>query len=167
MKSDAVVLFVGPGNEARLYKARQLVKDGYARYLLIPSLGEIYEQDTAGEMVPRVGKPPRLDIVPRIRIATNDKKYFENTHREALEARRMMEDRGLHSALMVSSGYHMRRIRMIARTVFDEHTYSIGFNPAHWQAEFTTADWLNEDRRKIIVSEYVKMGWFLFYSTFY
>jgi len=165
-KSDAVVLFVGPGNEARLYEARQLVKDGYARYLLIPSSGEVYTQDSTGELVKLKGKQPCADFVHKTRIAATYKKHFENTHKEALEARRMMDERGLCSALLVSSAYHMRRIRIIAWRVFDENNYTITCNPAQWQREFTAADWLDTERRQIIVSEYVKIGWFLVYGVF-
>lgn len=164
-KADAVVLFVGPGNDARLFEARQLVKDGYARYLLIPSSGEVYVQDSAGELVLQEGRLPRAELVQRIRMASVYKKHYENTHKEALEARRMMEDRGLHSALMVSSAYHMRRIRLIAWRVFDSATYSISCSPAQWGREFTAGDWLVKDRRRIIVSEYVKIGWFLVYGV--
>ena len=165
-KADAVVLFVGPGNEARLYEARQLVKDGYARYLLIPASGEVYAQDSAAELVKLEGKLPRADFVHRIRMASAYKRHYENTHKEVLEARRMMEDRGLHSALMVSSAYHMRRIRMISWRVFDGSKYLISCSPTQWGQEFTAGDWLVKDRRRIIVSEYAKIGWFLMYATF-
>ena len=67
---------------------------------------------------------------------------------------------------MVSSGYHMRRIRLIAGRVFSDNKYSIYCNPAKWQTEYTAADWQNREYRKKIVSEYVKIGWFMFYGAF-
>jgi hypothetical protein len=164
--ADAVVLFVGPGNDARMDEAKVLIKEGHARFLLIPSLGEVYVRDTAGELVMLEGKLPRAGFVHRIRMATLYKKHYENTHKEALEARRMMEDRGLRSAMLVSSSYHMRRIRMISSRVFDGGTYSITCNPARWERELTVADWLDKEHRRIIVSEYVKIGWFMVYGVF-
>ena len=71
----------------------------------------------------------------------------------------------LKSAMLVSSAYHMRRIRLIAGRVFDARKYSISCNPARWQAPFTAADWLKKERRKIIISEYLKIGWFLVYGV--
>jgi len=165
-KADAVVLFVGPGNEARLDEARQLIKEGYARYLLVPFSGEVFIADFGGELVKVTDNRPRGDLLNRINVASHYKRHYENTHVEALEAKRMMDDLELKSAMLVSSAYHMRRISMIAGRVFDERKYSIGCNPARWQREFTAADWLNADRRKIIVSEYVKIGWFLVYGVF-
>jgi uncharacterized SAM-binding protein YcdF (DUF218 family) len=165
-KADAVVLFVGPGNEARIDEARHLIKEGYAHYLLIPSTGEMFTANAVGGIVKIAVDQPRGDLFLRIRIAANYKKYFENTHIEALEAKRMLDSLGLKSAMLVSSGYHMRRIRMIAGRVFDAQKYSITCNPARWQASFTAGDWLDEEKCRIIVSEYVKIGWFLVYGVF-
>jgi uncharacterized SAM-binding protein YcdF (DUF218 family) len=164
-KADAVVLFVGPGNEARIDEARHLIKEGYARYLLIPSSGEMFTANTAGGLVRIAGDQQRGNRYLGVRITANYKKHFENTHIEALEAKRMLDDLNLKSAMLVSSGYHMRRIRMISTRVFDTEKYSISCNPARWQTEFTAADWLNTERRKIIISEYVKIGWFLVYEV--
>ncbi|TWJ16720.1 YdcF family protein [Geobacter argillaceus] len=165
-KADAVVLFVGPGNESRLDEAKQLIREGYARYLLIPSYGEIYALNGQGALELISGTVPRKDLILKVRLAATYKKYYENTHIEALEAKRMLDDLGLRSALLVSSAYHMRRIGLIAGKVFDWRKYSISCNPARWQASFTAGDWLNRDRRKIIASEYVKIAWFLAYGVF-
>jgi uncharacterized SAM-binding protein YcdF (DUF218 family) len=165
-KADAVVLFVGPGNEARRYESEQLIREGYARYLLIPSSGKVFKKDADGGLVRIVGNQPRADFVQRVRIAANYKKYYENTHIEALEAKRMMNELGLKSAMLVSSAYHMRRIRIIAGLVFDSRTYTITCNPAKWQTEFTAVDWLDGEKRRIIGSEYLKIGWFLVYGVF-
>lgn len=164
-KADAVILFVGPGSVARFDEAKQLIKDGYARFLLIPSSGELFTADPAGGLVKLAGNQPRGDLFLRIRIAATYRKYYENTHIEALEAKRMLDDLGLRSAMLVSSAYHMRRISMIAGRVFDTEEYSISCNPARWQASFNAGDWLNKERRKIIVSEYVKIAWFLVYGV--
>jgi uncharacterized SAM-binding protein YcdF (DUF218 family) len=164
-KADAVVLFVGPGNEARLLEARQLIREGYARYLLIPSSGEVFEKDATGGLVRTTGNHARAEFIQRVRLTANYGKHYENTHIEALEARRMMDDLGLRSTLLVSSGYHMRRIRLIAWRVFDASKYEISCTPAQWQRAFTAADWLNGEKRRIMISEYVKILWFMVYGA--
>jgi uncharacterized SAM-binding protein YcdF (DUF218 family) len=140
--------------------------DGYARYLLIPLSGEVFEKDAAGGFVLIAGNQTRAAFIRKVRLTATCRKYFENTHIEALEARRMMDDLGVRSALLVSSGYHMRRIRMIAWLVFGGGKYAIFCNPAKWQREYSVADWLDGAKRKIIISEYVKIGWFLVYEVF-
>jgi hypothetical protein len=156
-KSDAVVLFVGPGNQARRFEAEQLVKEGYARYLLIPFTGEVLVLDRAGVF--------RNVETHGSRIPVKVRRFYENTHIEALRGRQMMDNLGLRSALIVSSGFHMRRISLISGRVFEAGKYEIACTPAKWQEEFTAADWLDRDRRKVIVSEYAKIGWFLVYET--
>jgi uncharacterized SAM-binding protein YcdF (DUF218 family) len=164
-KADAVVLFIGPGNESRLDEAKVLIEEGYARYLLIPFSGEMFKADPAGGLVKIAGNQPRGALFLRIRLAATYKKHYENTHIEALEAKRMLDDLDLRSAILVSSAFHMRRIRLIAGRVFDARKYAISCNPARWQEPFTAADWLKKERRKIIVSEYLKIGWFLVYGV--
>jgi len=164
-KADAVVLFVGPGNISRRDEAQQLIKDGYARYLLIPSSGELFAKAPDGALT-RLAGQPRGELFFRLRTAPSYGKHYENTHVEALEAKRMMDSLGLKSAMLVSSAYHMRRIGLIAGRVFDKREYAISCNPARWQKEFTMADWLDKERRQAIVSEYVKLGWFLVYEPF-
>jgi uncharacterized SAM-binding protein YcdF (DUF218 family) len=164
---DSVVLFVGPGNEARLEEAKQLLKEGCARYLIIPSTGEMLTAETVSRQVWKAAdNQSRGNFLNRNRVVAGHKKYFENTHIEALEAKRMMDERGLHSALLVSSAYHTRRIRLIADRVFTTRNYEVFCTPARWQAQYTVVDWLNKERRRIIVSEYLKMVWFLVYGVF-
>lgn len=164
-QADAVILFVGPDNEPRLEEARQLIEEGKARYLLIPAWGELY-LSAPGGLVKVAGDRSRGKLFFRIRKSASYQNHFENTHIEALEARRMLDDLGLKSALLVSSGYHMRRIRLIARRVFDARKYSVYCNPVRLQRPFGAADWFDRERGKTIVSEYLKIGWFLGYGVF-
>jgi hypothetical protein len=164
-KADAVVLFLGPGYDARFNEAKQLIKERYARYLLIPYYGQLFSADNAGGLVKLDSILPSHDLFQRNSSRPASTKNYDSTHIEALEAKRMMDERGLQSAILVSSSYHMRRIRLIAGRVFDARNYLIFCNPGRRQAPFTAADWFNKEHRKIIVKEYVKIGWFLVYSV--
>lgn len=163
-QADAVVLFVGPGNEARLDEAKALIKEGHARYLIIPSSGELFAVAPGSGLVKISGNRLPGKSVHGKRIVPVYKKYLENTHVEALEARRIMAELGLRSAVLVSSPYHMRRIRLIADRVFNPDQFTFYCKPVRWQSGFMVSDWLNKERRRIIVSEYVKMGWLLVYG---
>jgi uncharacterized SAM-binding protein YcdF (DUF218 family) len=166
-RADAVVLFIGPDNVTRLDEANQLIRDGYARYLIIPSYDEVRVLNGQGEIERVSGMVPRGDLIHKVHMAAEykDKEYYEHTHIEALEAKRMMDDLGLRSVMLVSSAYHMRRIKLIAGRVFDARRYDVSCNPARWQPQFTAGDWFDRARRKIIVSEYVKIAWFLAYGA--
>jgi len=166
-RADAVVLFIGPDTAPRSDEANQLIKDGYARYLIIPSYDEVRVVNGRGEIERVSGMVPRGDLIRKVHMAAayKGKKYYENTHIEALEAKRMMDDLGLRSVMLVSSAYHIRRIKLIADRVFDARRYAVSCNPARWQPQFTVGDWFDRAHRKIIVSEYVKIAWFLAYGV--
>ncbi|KAF0219927.1 MAG: hypothetical protein FD174_1651 [Geobacteraceae bacterium] len=163
-KSDAVVLFIGPESEARLNEARELIRAGYARYLVIPAYGETLQITTNGMREVASKKLLLKSETLTTRKAAYYKKYYEDTHVEALEAKRMMDEHGLRSAILVSSPYHMRRIKLIGSRVFGRSLYSLTLAPTRFQASYTVADWLNKERRETIFSEYLKMGWYLFYA---
>ncbi|HEX7534422.1 MAG TPA: ElyC/SanA/YdcF family protein [Syntrophales bacterium] len=158
LKSDAVVLFLGPDNKARQEDANRLMSEGYARYLFIPAYGRITEAASLSSPAGTKKANPKLII-----SGLKPRPYFENTHVEVLEARRMMEQYGLKSAIFVSSPEHMRRIKIIAEKIFHEEAVQIVFvpirvEPAH--QDLTLADYRRMGK------EYVKIIWFLMYSLF-
>ncbi|MGZ6249214.1 MAG: YdcF family protein [Syntrophales bacterium] len=158
LRSDAVVLFLGPDNKARQEDASRLMSEGYARYLFIPAYRRITEAESVSSPAGTRKANPKLII-----SGLKPRPYFENTHVEVLEARRMMEQYGLKSAIFVSSPEHMRRIKIIAEKIFYEEPVQIVFvpirvEPAH--QDLTLADYRRMGK------EYVKIIWFLMYSSF-
>ncbi|MBJ6724259.1 YdcF family protein [Geomesophilobacter sediminis] len=162
-RCDAAILFLGPGDQNRMVEARQLLAEGYARFLVVPYTGEVFAA-RQGSLQRIAGDPARAGFLFPARKAARYRTFYENTHAEALEAKRIMAGLGLRSALLVSSGYHMRRISFIAARVFDG-SYAIFCTPARWEPPFEPSDWLNRERRRIILSEYVKIAWFLLYGV--
>jgi uncharacterized SAM-binding protein YcdF (DUF218 family) len=161
LNSDAVVLFVGPDNKARQEDANRLMHEGYARYLFIPAYGRITEASSLSSMAGTKKANPELIIT-----GLKPKPYFENTHVEVLEAKRMMEQYGLKSAIFVSSSIHMRRIKIITDRIFHEEPARIVFVPIRLEPappdffELTLSDYRRMGK------EYVKIIWFLIYSSF-
>jgi hypothetical protein len=181
-KSDIIVQFVGPDQEARLREARQLVQEGYSDYLFIPTLSSLYRANQDRTSLTRI---PFTDIKPGIDFpGTQSHKgngpeyfqkiksvyrfplYFEATHAEILLAKMAMEACGLRSAIFVSSPYHMERIRMITRRVFGEQARYISYVPTHYAndpidlRDMDWGDWV------FVIREYIKICWFSLYSPF-
>ena len=161
LRSDALVLFVGPDNKARQEDANRLMHEGYARYLFIPAYGRITEASSLSSSAAAKKANPKLIIT-----GLKPRPYFENTHVEVLEAKRMMEQYGLKSAIFVSSPVHMRRIKLITDTIFHEEPVRIVFVPIRVEPssqdlfDMTLADYKRTGK------EYVKIIWFLMYSPF-
>jgi uncharacterized SAM-binding protein YcdF (DUF218 family) len=101
-----------------------------------------------------------------LRKAAYYRKYFEDTHIELLEAKRMMDEAHLHSAILVSSPYHMRRIRLIAGKVFGDGKQTFSCVPTSYERSFDGGGWLEKQRRDKFMSEYIKICWYLIYMIF-
>jgi uncharacterized SAM-binding protein YcdF (DUF218 family) len=157
VKSDAVVLFLGGEKGTREKEADQLIRDGFADYLIIPAYRQVKKLNPDGILI-KIDS----DVKPK---TSNLKPFFEDTHSEAIIAHDMMERLGISSATLVSSPYHMRRIKMIAEKVFGDGQ-TVNFVPTRYE---TPSDgfWLfNNYDRKFVLTEYAKITWFLLYSSF-
>ena len=84
-----------------------------------------------------------------------------------LLGKRMMDKLGYRSAIIVSSPYHMRRLKLIAGKVFGDGDYRIGFEPTPFEKQGTLD--LPRSWKEVgnVVSEYVKIGWFLVYNSIF
>ena len=92
--------------------------------------------------------------------------YYENTHYELLLTKQFMNRLGLKSANIVSSPYHMRRIKIIAEKVFKNNNYKIAIVASRFQEAKEKNWWLKKKEIKWVSSEYIKIAWFLIYSPF-
>ena len=77
----------------------------------------------------------------------------------------MMGNRGLKTAIMVSSPYHMRRIKVIAEKVFGDNL-TVRYVPTRYEP-IPGNFWLfNSYDCKFVLTEYAKIAWFVLYSPF-
>ncbi len=156
IKSDAVVLFLGGDFTARKKEAARLLYENYGKFLIIPS----YRKVISLEKIPffSAGRGPgEFKAYPR---------FYEKTHVELLYAKNMMDTMGLRSAIMVSSPYHMMRIRIIAGRVFGKQSNFFSYTPTPFEndpirlRDMDRTDWM------FVISEYIKICWFQLYSPF-
>jgi len=142
--------FAGSPLNSREKEAAQLLYQGFANFLIIPAYGRVISKK----------KIPAS-------ISGGFKAYpgfYEHTHVEMLYAKRMMDDMGLRSAILVSSQYHMKRISMPAQRVFGEQSNLFSYVPTPYESDpihlrdISRADW------KFVMSEYIKIVWFCVYS---
>lgn len=157
-KADAVVLFLGNDNKARNMEADRLLSDGYANYLIIPALGQVIS--TSEKKPFQTKKSAATGRYPH---------FYENTHIEVLEAKRIMDQSGFKKANFVSSPSHMRRIKMITDHVFQQKNsapdaYQINFVPMRAEPSLPKASPWDLKNIGNVVYEYIKMAWFFSYQ---
>ncbi len=171
-KADVVVLFIGRDYRARMKEARTLISEGYADRLIIPAYGQLLgkKEVTSGNGNGQEKPTPVIDLdkleddVRKMRARSpHYKSYFENTHVEVLEAKRIMDRHGFKSALFVSSPYHMRRIRIIVEDAFDHASYHIAFISARYKQEQKVLGNFILSRIVSIAHECIKILWFKAY----
>jgi hypothetical protein len=92
--------------------------------------------------------------------------YYENTHREVLYAQKIMNAMGLKSAIMVSSPYHMKRIKMICEKTFGEQARYISYVPTSHEPGMTDFGHVDPAETKMVILEFAKICWFRLYSLF-
>jgi hypothetical protein len=164
VKSDVIVLLLGSKFTLRKEKTFKLIEDGYARHLIIPAYGKVSDaglfssQATQGNL-----KPDPSLVRGRVVNLSNYPKYFEDTHIEILEAKKMMDKAGFKSAIFVSSPYHMRRISIIANKVFGKNGYRLIYVPSRYEQNTGALWFLNKRDLKFVSSEYSKIIWFMLY----
>ncbi len=155
-KSDAIVLFLGNEFRERKGEALKLIEEGYASYLVIPAYGRIVESSNHGAASKGAiaSRPPRYPSA------------YEDTHVEIIEAKRLIDDKGLKSVIFVSSPHHMRRIKIITGNVFPKGTYRTVFVPTRFEMKNNGLWFLNGQEVKKVMSEYGKIAWFFLYRWF-
>jgi hypothetical protein len=162
IEADAVVLFLGPGEEARRKQVDELVAGGLAKFVIVPYEGKIFETWVSKAPV----NPAKTAAISR-GIRTDTQRFFvERTHIEVLQAQALMALIGATSANFVSSPYHMRRIKIMAGRVFDADKYQIAFVPTAYEARHLPWFLAWKDV-KWVFSEWGKIVWYFLYSLFF
>ncbi len=161
------MLITGPVMKARQQYARELQQKKYGRIILVPASSKIINSD--GRTV-TFNKAMRHDKGRSASDKTRDIqhfcKYMEDTHRELILGKRMMLALGLHSVIIVSSPYHMRRIRLIASRVFDSRTFRLNFTATPYGPRPSMMWWADRDQRWWVFNEWIKLAWFIIYAPF-
>lgn len=160
VKSEAIVLFLGNNFPAREKEVNRLLNEGYSTFLIVPSLKKV----TATAALPLQLNGASTNGIPS--DTRGYPSYYERTHIEVLYAKKIMDSVGLKSAIMVSSPYHMKRIRMICERTFGERARYITYVPTSY--EHGTTDLGHTDSADIgpVMLEFVKIFWFYLYASF-
>jgi len=162
-KADAIILLLGPDFKARQKEANLLINEGLADYLIIPAYHKtygIYDKGKGQYLLPDLHSVESTN-----NNVLHPPDFYEDTHLEIIEAKKIMSDYELKSAIFVSSPYHMRRIKLIATKVFDLSNGGFYFVPTRYEKvpvnywELSSADW------KKVRREYGKILWFYIYFT--
>jgi uncharacterized SAM-binding protein YcdF (DUF218 family) len=159
--AEAVVLFLGERSGVRGNQAVDLVNAGLARRLIVPinrAVIEVQPPLTAFSPASTYHRPAQEEQKRRFPF------FVEGTHVEMLAAKELMDQAGIRSANLVSSPYHMRRVKIIADRVFGQAAYTLAFVPTAYEKP-AEGFWLASPwDRNWVLPEGVKILWFWLYE---
>ncbi|MDN3019557.1 YdcF family protein [Paenibacillus sp. BSR1-1] len=150
-KADAIIVLSGDRGE-RVEKAAELYHQGYGKYFVI-SGGIIYNDVTAAELM----KEHALKLgVPESAIILEDR--ADSTYENADFTRKVIKSYPIDSAIVVSSNYHMKRVKMIFERDFEHSGVKLYYAGAKDRYFNKTKWWSNNKSIMITVNEYIKMA---------
>lgn len=145
-QADVIIVLSGGGG--RVEEAVKLYKAGYAPYLILSNSKE--STSASGDMLQTA-----LALgVPQDRLLTEQ--VARSTYQNAEFTLPILKDKGFTSAIVVSSEFHMRRVKFIFDHVYKDAgirlTYvgsDSGYNAKTW--------WSDRYSRETTFNEYIKM----------
>jgi hypothetical protein len=163
VKSDVIILFLGSDFETRKNEVLKLIEEGYARHVIIPARGQAFDAEVFSRVGPSTVRRMGTQVYHPSPTPSNYPQYFEYTHIEILEAKKMIDKAGFRSAIFVSSPFHMRRIKMIASSVLGSTHLKMTFVPMVQDNRANRFWFLCFPDLQSIGEEYAKIAWFVIY----
>ncbi len=150
IQSDVILVFAGDKGQ-RTEKAVSLYKDNYSSKLIL-SGGSLYNNITSAELM--------YDHAVREGVKAEDlilEPEADSTYENAVFCRRIMEERKYQSALVISSEYHMRRVRLSCEKAFQGSSIRLVYCPADEPQYEPESWWANNKSMLWTVTEYLKI----------
>ncbi|MDD5431481.1 MAG: ElyC/SanA/YdcF family protein [Candidatus Omnitrophica bacterium] len=118
-KSDCIVVFAGgvgesgralQGYEERVEHAVKLYKSGFAPYIIFSSGYQFYfkEPDIMKALAVSLGVPAENIII---------EEKANNTYKNVLYCKKILNQKGWHKILLVSAPYHMKRVSLVVNKI--------------------------------------------------
>lgn len=154
-KADAIAVFSGD-NGPRTERAVELLKEGYADYLIL-SGGKVYDDVTMAELM----KNHAIKLgVDEDKILIDDE--ASTTNENAAFTAEIIEEHNFKSAIVVTSDYHTRRSKLamekaLENTLIDGEKVSVSVTPSK-EEKFTTKWWTSGNSVLMVISEYLKLA---------
>lgn len=155
--ADAIVVLAGNAPE-RLAEGEKLFDAGYAPLLIVsdePVITFGMETTWYALFLDGIAVPS----IPRDRVAPIDP-LPTSTLDEARESAAIMEQRHLHSAIVVTDEFHSRRARLLFQAEYRRHGLHVISYPVEGQEAPLAAWWRDPIIAREVVEEYVKTAYY-------
>ncbi len=159
-KSDLIYVYAGgvperPFHAAELYREKYAPKTAVGGVLVdstLLALDKWYNEGTVNRR-----------LLVRYGVAEND--IFQiwdgtSTMEETIALRRLAEAQGLRSVILVSSPFHMRRVRFCAQRAFKGSGITLRYAPVKDSLIRPDSWWMHENGLISVTVEYIKLAYY-------
>jgi uncharacterized SAM-binding protein YcdF (DUF218 family) len=151
--SDAIVVISGDEQLARFQEGVNLYQKGMGRFLVFS--GAAFDNGTSNADVMRALALRRG--VPDSAIL--DEPLAEDTWGNAVYTRQLLEEHGLHSAILVTSPYHARRAKLTFDAAYAGSGISLAVHAAPDSQWRKLSWWQQDETRRLTFTELQKLGY--------
>lgn len=151
--SDAVVVISGDEQLARFREGVSLFHQGYGRYLVVS--GAAYDNGTSNADVMHDLAVARG--VPEAAIL--EEPLGEDTWGNAVHTRQVLQAHGLHSAILVTSPYHLRRAEMTFEAAYAGSGIQLAVHAAPDSEWRKLSWWQHAETRRLTLTELQKLAY--------
>jgi uncharacterized SAM-binding protein YcdF (DUF218 family) len=157
--AQAIVMLSG-GDESRMKEALTLYKEKYGKVIILTETGQrlgkydtLYSNDIRIQLLNH-GIPNGNILITDVKVSS--------TLDEAYAVKKLLTNRQISSAIIVTDPYHTRRTSLIFRSVFDDSPIKLIFRPVRGSWYNSKTWFLSLDGWKYTLLEYGKLiGYFL------
>jgi hypothetical protein len=160
---DCIILLHGPEFELREKEALRLTGNGLGKVTFYPLINHV-RISFFNDCNQKIQKPQKAETNYWELRKHKNNRYLENTHIELLVARSFVQNNRMKRIAIVSSPYHMRRVKLIADRLFKDEVERYYSAPGNYTSSRV---WIFNWREiKWASKESLKLLWFLFYWHF-
>ena len=161
--SEAIVVLGGGLGVPRVIHAVKLYEKGLAPIIILTGQEMEFDGRKFRYKDIKLTEPRLAGMLAKLYGIPEDNLFLEersqNTYEDAKYAKEDLLKMGLHSAIIVSDPFHMRRVSMIFKKVFKDTPVSLAFSPAD-DGEFLLGGLWSPGEIRYILSEYVKIVYY-------
>jgi uncharacterized SAM-binding protein YcdF (DUF218 family) len=152
-RSDAIVVISGDEQMARFQEGVSLYERGMGKYLVFS--GAAYDNGTSNADVMR-------DLAVKRGVpdgAILEEPLGGDTWGNAIYTRQVLEDHGLHSAILVTSPYHARRAKLTFDAAYAGSGIALGVHAAPDSQWRKLSWWQQPETRRLTFTELQKLAY--------
>lgn len=161
--SEAIVVLGGGLGVPRVIHAVKLYEKGLAPIIILTGQEMEFDGRKFRYKDIKLTEPRFAGMLAKLYGIPEDNLFLEersqNTYEDAKYAKESLLKMGIHSAIIVSDPFHMRRVSMIFKKVFKDTPVSLAFSPAD-DGEFLLGGLWSPGEIRYILSEYVKIVYY-------